>query len=359
MRYPPVFDGHNDALTRLYPPGRPPRGNFLARNDTGHLDLPRAREGGFGGGFFSIFVEEGLLSEEDGGLSFLEWRTGLGVTMDPPMDPGRALAGTMEVATRLFRLERESAGALRIVTDADDLVQCLEDGVMAAILHLEGAEALDPELHRLEVFHRAGLRSLGLVWSRPNAFGTGVPFRFPSSPDTGPGLTPNGRRLVRECNRLGILVDLAHLNERGFWDVADLTQAPLVSTHTAAHALCPSARNLTDEQLDAVAESGGVVGVNFFVGDLRADGEMDPETPLTEIVRHVEYLAERMGPEHVAFGSDFDGAVIPEGMEDVTGLPALLEELEEAGFRGQVLEDLCWGNWARVLRESWRPRPAL
>lgn len=354
MKHPPVFDGHNDALTRLYPPGRPARGNFLARNEAGHLDLPRARQGGFSGGFFAIFVEEGLLAEEDGGLSFLEWRSGEGTVMDPPMDPQRALAGTMEVAARLFRLERESAGAIRVVTDADDLERCLQAGVLAVVLHLEGAEALDPDLHRLEMFYRAGLRSLGPVWSRPNAFGTGVPFRFPSSPDTGPGLTPNGRRLVRECNRLGILLDLAHLNERGFWDLAEITQAPLVSTHSAAHALCPSARNLTDAQLDAIAQTGGVVGVNFFVGDLREDGAMDPDTPLGEIVRHVEYLAERMGPEHVALGSDFDGAVIPEAMGDVTGLPDLLEELEEAGFRGPLLEDLCWRNWVRVLRETWR-----
>lgn len=354
MKHPPVFDGHNDALTRLYPPGRPPRGNFLARNEAGHLDLPRARQAGFGGGFFAVFVEEGLLAEEDGGLSFLEWRSGEGTVMDPPMDPQRALAGTMEVTSRLFRLERESAGAMRVVTDADDLERCLQEGVLAVVLHLEGAEALDPDLHRLELFYRAGLRSLGPVWSRPNAFGTGVPFRFPSSPDTGPGLTPNGRRLVRECNRLGILLDLAHLNERGFWDLAEITQAPLVSTHSAAHALCPSARNLTDEQLEAIAETGGVVGVNFFVGDLREDGAMDPDTPLGEIVRHVEYLAERMGPEHVALGSDFDGAVIPEAMGDVTGLPDLLEELEEAGFRGRLLEDLCWRNWVRVLRETWK-----
>src|SRR5204862_5975253 len=110
-------------------------------------------------------------------------------------------------------------------------------GTIAAILHFEGAEPIDSQLNALEVFYRAGLRSLGLVWSRPNAFGEGVPFRFPSSPDTGPGLTAAGRELVRECNRLGILVDLSHLNERGFWDVADVTTAPLVATHSNAHAL--------------------------------------------------------------------------------------------------------------------------
>ena len=112
-------------------------------------------------------------------------------------------------------------------------------GNLAAVLHIEGAEAIDPELEALEVFYAAGLRSLGPVWSRPNVFGHGVPFRFPSSPDTGPGLTDAGKELVRACNRLRIMLDLTHLNEAGFWDVAALTDAPLVATHSNVHALCP------------------------------------------------------------------------------------------------------------------------
>src|SRR5207245_2402126 len=154
----------------------------------------------------------------------------------------------------------------------------------------EGAEAIDPQLNALDVFHRAGLRSLGLVWSRPNAFAEGVPFRFPSSPDTGPGLTAAGRDLVRECNRKGILIDLSHLNERGFWDVAELSDAPLVATHSNAHAVTPCTRNLTDKQLDAIKESGGIVGLNFGVNDLREDGKNDPDTPLNIVMRHLNYL---------------------------------------------------------------------
>ena len=125
-------------------------------------------------------------------------------------------------------------------------------GSLAAVLHIEGAEAIDPELDALEVLHAAGLRSLGPVWSRPNLFGHGVPFRFPSSPDTGPGLTDAGKALVRACNELRLMLDLSHLNEAGFWDVAALSQAPLVASHSNAHALCPCSRNLTDKQLDAI-----------------------------------------------------------------------------------------------------------
>ena len=154
-----------------------------------------------------------------------------------------------------------------------------------------------------------------------------MPFRFPSSPDTGPGLTDAGRELVRACNSLGILVDLSHLNEAGFWDVRRLSRAPLVATHSNAHALCPASRNLTDAQLDAVRESGGVVGVNFAVTFLREDGHNEPATPITEIVRHVDYLAERMGIDHVAFGSDFDGATIPDELGGAAGLPMLVAAL--------------------------------
>ncbi len=157
--------------------------------------------------------------------------------------------------------------------------------MLAAILHFEGAENLGPDPGALGTFYEAGLRSLGLVWSRPNAYGHGVTFRFPASPETGPGLTGGGKELIRGCNRFGVLVDLSHLNERGFWDAAALSEAPLVTTHFNAHALCPSARNLTDRQLGAIRDSGSIVGVNFAIAFLREDGRDDEDTPLETVVR--------------------------------------------------------------------------
>ena len=154
------------------------------------------------------------------------------------------------MASILIRIEREANGRVRICRTVEDIRHCMEAGALAAVLHIEGAEAIDPEFETLDVLHQAGLRSLGPVWSRPNAFGHGVPFRCPSSPDIGPGLTDLGKELIRACNRLKILIDLSHLNERGFWDVAELSDAPLVATHSNAHALSPHSRNLTDQQLD-------------------------------------------------------------------------------------------------------------
>lgn len=345
----PVFDGHNDILLRIYrgKQGRGPEHDFFTRNEGGHLDLPRAREGGFGGGFFAVFVPPSVTPPEPETID-------KDVPLPPAIEQDYALRMAMSVTALLFELEREAKGQLKVVRSADELTACLQTGVMAAILHFEGVEAIDPDLEALEVFYQAGLRSLGPVWSRPNAFGEGVPFRFPHSPDTGPGLTDAGKALVRACNRLGIMIDLSHLNERGFWDVAALTNAPLVATHSNAHALCPSTRNLTDKQLDAIKESDGMVGVNFGVYFLREDGAKDVNTPIGDIVRHVDYLVGRLGIDRVGFGSDFDGATIPEAIGDATGLPGLLDALRAAGYDEASLRKLAHENWVRVLGKTWR-----
>jgi membrane dipeptidase len=222
------------------------------------------------------------------------------------------------------------------------------------VLHLEGAEAIDTELESLDIWYAAGLRSLGPVWSRPNAFAHGVPFVSPSSPDTGPGLTDAGKRLVERCAELGIVIDVSHLNEAGFWDLARLELGPIVASHSAVHALCPTTRNLTDAQLDAIGESGGVVGIVFACQFLRADFADDPDTPLELIVTHARYVADRIGVEHVALGSDYDGATMPAPLGGVSGTPRLLDALRDAGFGETELAAVGWDNWRRVLGAWWR-----
>jgi membrane dipeptidase len=166
-------------------------------------------------------------------------------------------------------------------------------------------------------------------------------------------LTDAGRELVLECNQLGVLIDLSHLNERGFWEVAGLSDAPLVATHSNAHALCPSSRNLTDHQLDAIRDSDGMVGVNFAVSFLREDGQDNAGTPLSTVVRHVDYLVERLGIDRVGFGSDFDGAKVSEAIGDVSGLPGLLAALRRHGYGEGDLRKLAHENWLGVLQRTW------
>src|ERR1700704_4982742 len=197
----------------------------------------------------------------------------------------------------LLRIQPGSHGRARGCRNVDDIQQGLEDAVLAPVLHIEGAEAIDPNLELLDVLYEAGLRSLGPVWSRSNAFGHGVPFRCPSSPDTGPGLTDLGKELIRACNRLRILIDLSHLNEKGFWDVAELSDAPLVATHSNAHALSPHSRNLTDIQLAAIGETNGIIGVNFSTSFLRPDGRRDTDTSVELVIDHLEHILKRVGED--------------------------------------------------------------
>jgi membrane dipeptidase len=337
----PVFDGHNDTLTREDAAG------FVAGRPGGHLDLPRAREGGLAGGIFALFTDTPgydppFQTAADGSLE---------VEPSPPIGADLAAPHATAAAGRLIALERD--GHVRLARGPGDLDAARADGVLAAVMHLEGAEAIDPGLEALDLWHAAGLRSLGPVWSRSTAFGHGVPFAYPASPDTGPGLTAAGRALVRRCAELGVAVDSSHLNEAGFWDVARIDAAPLIASHSGVHALCAQTRNLTDAQLDAIGASGGLVGIAFAAPFLREDGRDEADTPLATLVAHVRYAADRIGVAHVGFGSDFDGATMPSELGDVAGLPRLLAALAGAGFTEDDVRAIAWDNWRRVLERAW------
>jgi membrane dipeptidase len=346
----PVIDGHNDTLLRLY---RSPERDFFVESDQGHIDFPRAKRGGMAGGFFAIFA-----SAPDQGKTMRDnlriYENSYEVLPIPAIDPAQAQKLTIGVMARLFQLERESGGQIKVVRSLVELETCLRMGVLAVILHIEGAEAIDADLEALEVFYQAGLRSLGPVWSRPNIFGEGVPFKFPHSPDTGPGLTERGRALVKACNQLGIMIDLSHLNEQGFFDVANLSDAPLVVTHSAVHAICASTRNLMDRQLDAIKASQGVVGLNFEASNLRPDAWDDSDAPISLMVEHIDYLVKKLGIDGVAFGSDFDGisSTVRE-IKDVADLPNLIAALQAHGYDDAALRKLTYENWLRVLGQTW------
>jgi membrane dipeptidase len=320
-----IIDGHNDLVSRIW------RGDEIR-----HVHLDEAADADFAGGFFALYVP----SPKPADLTTAHYE----LPLPEPIPRDEAA----RVADELYDVFRSLP--VRLATSPYDF----QPGRVAAILHLEGAEPLAADLSDLEAWYARGLRSVGLVWSRANAFAEGVPFRFPSTPDTGPGLTTAGRELVRECNTLGIVVDLSHLNEAGFWDVARLSSKPLVATHSNAHALCASTRNLTDAQLDAIGASGGVVGVNFAVSFVREDGGQVAATPLEEIVRHVGYIAGRIGIDHVAFGSDFDGALVPGDLGGISGLPKLVDALRAGGFDDDAVAKVTHRNWLRVLGDTWR-----
>jgi membrane dipeptidase len=278
-----VFDGHNDLLLRLW--SLPPEDRdaaWLHGRGALHMDLPRMRRGGFAGGFFAIYVPSPPDDlDHDAFMDAPPYE----VPLPPAIPLEAAQPVALGMAALLMRMGRASGGALTICRNAAEVHAAMDDGRIAALMHMEGAEAIGPDLDALHLFHTLGLRSLGPVWSRPTIFGHGVPFRFPGVPDEGPGLTEAGRALVRACHALGIIVDLSHLNAAGFEDVARLGGAPLVATHSNAHAVCPSTRNLTDRQLAMVRDSDGMVGLNFATVFLRPDGRRSPATGWEPVLR--------------------------------------------------------------------------
>ncbi|MDO6588099.1 dipeptidase [Salipiger sp. 1_MG-2023] len=347
MTSPPIFDGHNDLILRLLRGTATPEG-VAAGLEGGHIDLPRAQAGGFGGGFFAIYVpspvDKDAKAEE---MSHPSYDLPLPAQIPQP----EALRITLEGADALEALE--AAGALTICRTVAELEAAIHAPKMAAIMHIEGAEAIDPEFEILHQMHARGLRSLGPVWSRPTIFGNGVPFRFPSTGDIGDGLSEHGKRLVAECNALKIMIDLSHLNEKGMDDVAAISDAPLVATHSNAYAVTPHSRNLTDRQLAQIAQSDGMVGINFASAFLRPDGQMDSDFSLDVMMSHLDHLVKILGEDRVGFGSDFDGALVPKDIGSVAGLPALRQAMIDHGIGDEMMEKLCYRNWLRVLRKTW------
>lgn len=335
-----MFDGHNDALSRLWRAGGDPVDLF--QTDAGHINAAACAKGGFAGGFFAIYCPatrkpSGAIFQQDG----LEIEP-----LPDSLEQGWALQATMGQAGVAQRLA--AAGLIHMVTDSASLdVALIADGP-ACILHIEGAEGIDPDLLALDALHAAGLRSLGPVWSRPNLFGHGVPFAHNRDADLGPGLTENGHRLVRRCVELGIMLDTSHITMKGFYDIAELGQ-PVVATHSNAYAICQSSRNLTDAQLRVIKETDGIAGLNFEPAFLSNEGWRTGRATLQDCIRQLDYMIEHLGEDRVALGSDFDGARTPDGIASAADLPALASAMEAAGYDAPLIAKICHDNWVAFL----------
>ena len=348
----PSFDGHNDILLRLYNAPQNREKIWLTGEGKGHLDLPRMRQGGFAAGFFAIYIPS---PHEADGIDYMQLMENPPYLLPLPglISAAQALPVAMAMAGHLLWMERSSGGQFKVVRTVAEIRDCMAKGVIAGILHMEGAEAIGADMDNLYAFHAMGLRSIGPVWSRPTIFGHGVPFGFPHQPDTGAGLTEAGKRLVRECNTLKIMLDLSHINEKGFDDVAALSDAPLVATHSNAHAITPTTRNLTDRQLAVIKASNGMVGLNFATSFLRRDGRQSADMGWEDVLAHLDHLIAHLGEDHVGFGSDFDGATIPKGITDVAGLPALQQAMLDHGYGAELMKKLTHQNWINLLERTW------
>lgn len=306
-----VIDGHADTLDRVLEEGH----DFLERSPELHIDLPRLLEAGVNCQVFSLWT--------------------------PPEYQGeRATVRALAMISAFLDMQRERA-ELRQVRRVED-IDADQPGFCFAF---EGAEPLAGNVSLLEVFYALGVRMVALTWNGRNPFADGL--KVGPNPS---GLTELGYELIERMGELGVLLDLAHIAEPGFWDALKASQGPVVATHANARALHDHPRNLTDEQLKAIAARDGLVGVTFvpsFLSRERAD--------LDDVLAHIDYLVNLIGEDHVALGSDFDGITAPPTrLTGVQSLPALTAGMLERGYSEDRVAKILGSNWARVFRQAWK-----
>ncbi|MFY9175386.1 MAG: dipeptidase [Peptococcia bacterium] len=308
-----VVDGHCDTLLELYTKKR----SFWEENSGCQLDWHLARSGKINLQFIACFLE-------------------------PQYKPFGALSRILELLDYFHFLQeegRKNGQYLEIIRSREDLSD-LSPADFKVLLAIEGGEALEGRLSNLRILYGLGFRSITLTWNQRNEIADGV-----AENEGKGGLTNFGKEVVREMNRLGMLIDVSHLNEAGFWDVLSLSTKPLVASHSCCRSLCNHPRNLTNSQLKALQENGGVIGINFYPNFL-GSGELTIEN----VIEHIEYAAEIAGIDHVGLGSDFDGIdTVPKGLENAAKLPTLTELLLKRGWKDSELIKVLGGNFIRVL----------
>lgn len=365
-----VIDGHADTPQRFLDAAW----DFTAPLGPGMLNLDSARRGGLSAEFFAIWV-------------------------DPAEWPGRFAFRTLQLLDAVFEQIRKHPAGLRLGLSPQDILDAHRDGVFCILLGLEGGHSIESDLALLRLYHRLGIRYLTLTWT--NSIGwadSSGDLDNPAIPHQG-GLSLFGREVIREMNRLGMMVDVSHASDATFWDVLKSTHAPVIASHSSARALTNSPRNLTDEQLRAVATNNGLVMVNFysaFISDtwreawkatlpqreplyaaarapfrernqpvpyevsLSVDRAFYAEhksdelrlPPFEAILDHLDHVAQVAGIDHVGLGSDFDGfALLPEGLASAADLPKITAGLAARGYTAEQLRKLLGGNLLRVFTD--------
>ncbi|MCR3921659.1 MAG: dipeptidase [Firmicutes bacterium] len=318
-----IADGHCDTV-HLF---RGRRGYLFAnRNTTGHIDLPRLQEGGVTMQFFALYIE-------------------------PEFKPDQALSRTLQLAEHFLSEMGKNSEQVQIIRTQRDLARASKDKKLAALMTLEGGEPLEGGVEVLQILYRLGLRGVGLTWNQRNGLADGVGVGAAAG-----GLTQLGKIMVREMNRLGMIVDGSHIAPRGFFDLLETSTSPVVITHANAAALCAHPRNLTDEQLYLLRDQGGVVGLTFYPAFIREEG---PAT-LSHLLDHFCYIAEHMGTDMIAIGADFDGIdeTVVE-LSDVSKLPLLMQGLVERGFTEAEVRSMMGENLLRIVNNTLIRRDIL
>jgi membrane dipeptidase len=258
--------------------------------------------------------------------------------------PDRSLKRTLQLIDCFYREIEKNQNDISLITNYNQIKEANKTGKIAAILSIEGGEALEGDLGVLRVLYKLGVRLLTLTWNQRNQIADGI-----SESRTGSGLTEFGLKVIDEMNDLRMLIDVSHLSETGFWDVIKRSKAPIVASHSNCYALCPHLRNLKDEQIKALADKGGVIGITFVPNFLTQEKR---KTTVEDVVKHIDYLIEKVGVDYVGLGSDFDGTDgLPLGLEGVDKIPNITEELLDRGYEEKDIKKILGENFLRVFKE--------
>ncbi len=307
----PLFDGHCDTLLMLELTESPV--GALLKNGF-HVALERCENYYPQAQFFAVFGEESFFS---GGSVF------------------------ERLSRRLFAEIEADQDRIAFCTCSDDAKKAHENGRLAAFMSVEGAELIDCE-HGLENAFKTGVRAVNITWNHAN----GLSGSCVEEPEH--GLSASGRGFVKSCGRLGVIVDVSHLSDAGFWDVIDTSEGPVIASHSNSRTICAHPRNLTDEQFKAIRDTGGTVGLNLFADFLSDRSE---EITVDTCVRHIEHFLELGGEGTVALGGDLDGCDrLPKGFEGIQSWNILYDALCARGYSRELLGDIFYNNLMRVVK---------
>ncbi|UNC93830.1 dipeptidase [Candidatus Contubernalis alkalaceticus] len=311
-----IADCHCDSVYNLLLPIE--QYDFCKRNERGHVDIPRFKETGMNIQVFALFVEQ-------------------------LYHPDRSLKRCLQLYELLMSAFDNNNLEIELATSQGEIDNILNHNKIAALLAVEGGECLEGSLDILRLLYRLGVRILTLTWNHRNQLADGV-----MESQSGGGLTTFGREVVKEMNSLKMIIDVSHLSEGGFWDVIELSECPVIASHSNANSVFPHVRNLKEEQIKALAQKGGIMGINFYPGFI---GSNNPG--IHSIIDHIDYLTNLVGIDYLCLGGDFDGIdETPEGLEDVSCLNNLTSQLLIRGYEKRDVEKIMGENFYNFFQKN-------
>ena len=301
-----IFDAHCDTISKIYETNQ-----GLSENNC-HIDFKRMSEYEKYTQVFAAFVDRKSILES------------------PKVYDEKLITK--------YKEETEKCGIINIQRKTD-----IGKHKYSSILAIEGGEALEGELENLGYFYNLGVRILHLTWNYDNELCGGI------GDASGKGLTDFGKAVIRKMNEIGMLVDVSHISDKGFWDVAEFCKKPFIASHSNVKTLCAHKRNLTDEQIREIIRLNGVIGINFYPVFLSDEGKCEAD----KVFEHIEYILNLGGENNIGIGSDFDGIdSLPNGITGIENMENLVEAMERRGYKEEVIEKILCGNFKRILKEN-------